>query len=83
MILNGFLRLGNATILVSHNYDLAEIFKERDSGTFYKFDMENDQPTFVLTGGISKFSYAELVAKRIGFSWTDIDLHLENPDYNT
>ena len=78
MILNGFLRMGNATILVSHNYDLARIFKERDSATFYKFYLENDTPTFTLTEGISKFSHAELVTRRIGFSREDIDLHLKN-----
>ena len=78
MILDGFARLGNATILVSHNHDLARMLKERDAGVFYKFCLENDNPTFTLTDGISQFSHAELVAERIGFSREDIDLHLKN-----
>lgn len=78
MILDGFTRLGNATILVSHNHDLALMLKERDAGVFYKFYLENDNPTFILADGISEFSHAELVAERIGFSQDDIDLHLKN-----
>ena len=78
MILNGFARLGNATILVSHNHDLARTLQEQDSGVFYKFYLENDIPTFVLTDGISEFSHAELVAERIGFSQRDIDRHLND-----
>ena len=78
MILNGFIRLGNATILVSHNHDLARTLQEQDSGVFYKFYLENDNPTFILTGGISEFSHAELVAERIGFSQRDIDRHLND-----
>ncbi len=78
MILNGFIRLGNATILVSHNNDLARLLKERDAGVFYKFYLENNNPTFTLTDGISEFSHAELVAERIGFSQRDIDRHLSD-----
>ena len=78
MILNGFIRLGNATVLVSHNHDLAMMLEQRDAGVFYKFYLENDNPTFILTDGISEFSHAELVAERIGFSQDDIDLHLKN-----
>ena len=79
MILEGFLGIGNTTILVSHNHELAEIFKEQNSGIFYQFGMENDNPTFVLAEGISKYSYARAVAKKIGFSKADINLHLEKP----
>lgn len=78
MILNGFIRLGNATILVSHNHDLAQMLKQQDAGVFYKFYLENDIPTFTLTDGISETSHAELVAKRIGFSQRDIDRHLND-----
>ena len=78
MILNGFIRIGNATILVSHNYDLARILEDQDAGVFYKFYLENNSPAFTLTAGISEFSHAELVAARIGFSQTDIDRHLED-----
>lgn len=78
MILNGFLRIGNATLLVSHNYDLARMLKDQDAGVFYKFYLENNSPTFTLADGISEFSHAELVAERIGFSQDDIDLHLKN-----
>lgn len=78
MILNGFIRLGNTTILVSHNHDLAGTLKQQDSGVFYKFYLENDNPTFTLADGISEFSHAELVAERIGFSREHIDLHLKN-----
>ena len=78
MILNGFTRLGNATVLVSHNHDLARTLKQQDSGVFYKFYLENDNPTFTLTDGISEFSHAELIAERIGFSQEHIDLHLKN-----
>lgn len=81
MILNGFIRLGNATILVSHNHDLARMLKQQDAGVFYKFYLENNNPTFTLTDGISEFSHAELVAERIGFSQTDIDRHLDNLNF--
>ena len=78
MILNGFIRIGNATILVSHNHELARLLEEQDTGIFYKFYLENNNRTFTLTDGISEFSHAELVAKRIGFSQEHIDLHLKN-----
>lgn len=78
MILDGFARIGNATILVSHNHELARILKDQDAGVFYKFYLENNRPAFTLTDGISEFSHAGLVAERIGFSREDIDLHLKN-----
>ena len=77
MILDGFARLGNTTILVSHNHDLARLLKDRGIGIFYKFNLENNTPTFILAEGISESSHAELVAERIGFSQRDIDRHLE------
>ena len=77
MILDGFTRLGNTTILVSHNHDLARLLRERETGIFYQFYLENSTPTFILTEGISESSHAELVAERIGFSQTDIDMYLE------
>lgn len=78
MILNGFIGIGNATLLVSHNYDLARMLKDQDAGVFYKFYLENNSPTFTLADGISEFSHAELVAERIGFSQEDIVRHLNN-----
>ena len=78
MILNGFTRIGNTTVLVSHNHDLARILKDQQAGAFYKFYLENNNPTFTLADGISEFSYAELVAERIGFSQEDIDQYLKN-----
>ena len=76
-ILDGFMRLGNTTILVSHNHDLARLLRGRDIGVFYKFDLAGNRPAFTLTEGISASSFAELVAARIGFSQADIDRHLE------
>lgn len=80
MILEGFIRLGSSTILVSHNHDLASLLRDRDVVVFYKFYLENDNPTFILQEGISASSFAELVAQRIGFSQTDIDRHLDSLD---
>ena len=78
MILNGFIRIKNATVLVSHNHDLARLLEQQDATTFYKFYLENDNPTFTLREGISESSHAELVAKRIGFSQMEIDRHVAN-----
>ena len=78
MILDGFARLGNTTILISHNHDLARLLKDQGVGIFYKFNLENNTPTFILNEGISESSHAELVAERIGFSQKDIDKHLDN-----
>lgn len=77
MILDGFTRLGNTTILVSHNNDLAHLLKDRGTGIFYKFYLEDGAPAFILAEGISESSHAELVAERIGFSQKDIDRHLD------
>ncbi|MDE2485405.1 MAG: DNA mismatch repair protein MutS [candidate division NC10 bacterium] len=80
-ILGGFYQVGNNTILVTHNYELAEQFHKRDVGLYRQAEFVHGSPTYRLVDGISRISHAHKVAQRIGFAKADIEKHLVERGY--
>jgi hypothetical protein len=77
MILDGFRKIGNSTILVTHNHELAEHYQKQKIGIFRKVGIEGDVLTHRFVDGISKISHAHKVAAKIGFTEDDIKIFLE------
>ena len=75
-ILDGFLGLGNSTILVTHNHALAEYYRVGGVGQFLQVRFDGDLPSYRLQQGISRISRADAVAKKIGFTRKDIERHI-------
>ncbi|PTL35248.1 DNA mismatch repair protein MutS [Candidatus Methylomirabilis limnetica] len=80
-ILGGFYQVGNNTILVTHNHELAEQFQQRDVGSYRQAEFIHGSPTHRLIEGISRVSHADKVARRIGFAKEDIERHLAERGY--
>lgn len=80
-ILGGFHQVGNNTILVTHNHELAEQFQKRDVGLYRQAEFVHNSPTYRLIEGISRVSHADKVARRIGFAKEDIEKHLAERGY--
>src|SRR5574337_16443 len=80
-ILGGFHQVGNNTILVTHNYELAEQFHKRDVGLYRQVEFVHGAPTHRLVEGISRISHAHKVAQRIGFAKEHIEKHLIERGY--
>lgn len=80
-ILGGFHQVGNNTILVTHNYELAEQFQKRKVGLYRQAEFVDGAPTFRLVDGISRISHAHKVAQRIGFAKEHIEKHLVERGY--
>jgi DNA mismatch repair ATPase MutS len=80
-ILNGFNKIGNTTMMVTHNHELAsKLFREGKSDNL-QVEFKNKKPTYRLIPGIAKESHAELVAEKLGFSSKDIDDYLRKKGY--
>ncbi|MGH8523594.1 MAG: MutS-related protein, partial [Gammaproteobacteria bacterium] len=75
-ILNGFRRIGNTTILITHNHELVERFRKDRIGLYRQVDFSHEAPTYRLIDGISKVSHAERVARKLGFAREDIEQYL-------
>ena len=80
-ILGGFYQVGNNTILVTHNHELAEQFQKREIGLYRQVEFVHGAPTHRLVDGISRISHAHKVAQRIGFAKEDIEKHLVERGY--
>jgi hypothetical protein len=80
-ILTGFYRIGNNTILITHNHELVENFKQENVGQYRQVEFAEEGPTYRLTQGISHVSHADRVAKRIGFAKEDIERYLAEKGY--
>ncbi len=80
-ILGGFYQVGNNTILVTHNHELAEQFQKRGVGLYRQAEFIHGSPTHRLVEGISRVSHADKVARRIGFAKEDIERHLVERGY--
>jgi DNA mismatch repair ATPase MutS len=76
-ILKGFYLIGNNTLLVTHNHELAERFKEKEIGQYFQVQFVGENPTYKIIEGISKVSHAERVARKVGFSKDDIERYLK------
>ena len=75
-ILNGFLKKGNSTVLITHNHELVDQFDEDGIGCPLQVEFKSYNPTYRLIVGVSRVSHADRVAKKIGFSKEDIDNYL-------
>lgn len=71
-ILDGFRQKGNSTVLITHNHQLVEHFRNEDIGLARQVEFKNENPTYRLVEGISRVSHADRVARKIGFSKDDI-----------
>jgi len=81
VILNGFIKIGSNTILVTHNHELASRFNKEGKSHNLLVEFKNKKPTYKLVPGISKESHAELIAEKVGFSPKDIDAYLRGKGY--
>lgn len=85
IVLDGFYVIGNNTILVTHNHDLVDSFRdrerERERGRYLQVEFNGRVPTHRLIEGISRESHADRVAEKIGFSERDIQRHLIEKGY--
>lgn len=80
-VLKGLFAKGNNTLLVTHSYELVEMFKEMNRGQYLQVDFKGEEPTHRLIEGISWDSHAYRVAEKIGFSPEDIQKHLKDNGY--
>ncbi len=80
-ILKGFYKVGNNTLLVTHNHELCEQFRKEQIGQYRQAEFVGEAPTFRFAEGISRVSHADRVARRIGFAPEDIERHLAEKGY--
>ena len=80
-ILSGFNKIGNTTMMVTHNHELASRLHQEGKSDNLQVEFKNKKPTYRLIPGIAKESHAELVAEKIGFSSKDIDKYLRKEGY--
>ncbi len=80
-ILDGFSHIGNSTVLVTHNHELAEQYQKRNIGQYQQMEFNGHRPTFRVVQGISKLSHADRIAKKIGFAREDIERYLKQEGY--
>ena len=77
-VLSGFHKLGNSTILITHNHELVERFQADGIGAYRQVEFVHDTPTYKLISGISRISHADRIASRIGFTKEDIARYLDD-----
>ncbi|PCI21635.1 MAG: DNA mismatch repair protein MutS [Piscirickettsiaceae bacterium] len=77
MILGAFKKLGSLTLLVTHNHELAESFKDGGQAVFLQVEFNGEKPTHRFVEGVSVISHADLVARSVGFSKDDIERILQ------
>lgn len=67
-ILDAFWHIGNNTVLVTHNHQLAQHFKGEGRGQFWQVEFKGKKSTHKTIPGISNESHADEVMKRLGFT---------------
>ena len=80
-ILEGFEAIGGNTILVTHNHELAEDFKQRGKAQIWQVEFDGLTPTHRIITGISKESNSDEVLERLEFTRKHIQQHLQNKGY--
>ncbi|TSC86651.1 MAG: DNA mismatch repair protein MutS-like protein [Microgenomates group bacterium Gr01-1014_7] len=80
-ILEGFWHIGNNTVLVTHNHQLVEHFRDLGMGQCLQVEFDGRTPTHKFVPGISKESHADEVMKSLGFTREDIFGHLRDIGY--
>ncbi len=81
-ILESFYKIGNNTLLISHNHELVETFQKKGIGLCRQVEFVGDEPSYKLIEGISRVSHADRVARKIGFSKQDMDEHLDKKGWS-
>ena len=81
VILDGFYTIGNNTMLVTHNHDLVDAYREKGRGQYLQAEFNGHTPTHRMKDGISRVSHANKVAEKIGFAKKDIETHLKDKGY--
>lgn len=82
-ILDAFCHIGNNTVLVTHNHQLVQSFREETRGQFWQVEFDGDRPTYRKIEGISTESHAYKVLERLGFTREDMFRHLREHGYIT
>ncbi len=72
-IMQGFRRIGNNTVLITHNHELVERFQAMGVGQYVQLGFDANRPLYKLIEGISRVSHAAQIAERIGFAKRDIE----------
>lgn len=80
-IINGFYTIGNNTIVITHNVELAKMIYGEGRGQYLQAEFYGETPTYRIIEGIAERSHAEEVAKKIGFSRKHMQDHLRAKGY--
>lgn len=81
IILDGFHKIGNNTLLITHNTDLARKLYEEERGKYLQVGFRDGAATYRILSGISDDSHSEAVAKAINFDYQTIKDHLKKEKY--
>lgn len=79
--LDGFHSIGNNTILVTHNLELVKKLDREGKGRCLQVEFKEGNPTHRIIPGISEYSHASAVSKKIGMAREDIQGYLRNKGY--
>jgi hypothetical protein len=80
-ILDGFYHIGNNTLLITHNTDLAASLEEERRGKYLQAEFKSGSPTYRLIPGVSTDSHSKEVAINVGFSREHIADYLRREGY--
>lgn len=80
-ILEGFYAKGNNTVVVTHDYELVERFRQEGRGQFLRVAFNGCTPEYKLVPGIAREGHATRVAERVGFAKADIERILREQGY--
>lgn len=80
-ILDAFWHIASNTVLVTHNHQLAERFKDEGRGQHLQVEFKGKKPTHRLIPGISSESHSDQVMEKLGFTRDDMLKHLKNSGY--
>lgn len=81
-IMEDFWAIGGNTILVTHNHELVESFRDQGLGQTWQVEFDGDRPTHKIIPGISTDSHADKVMERVGFTRKDRQRYLREKGYN-
>lgn len=77
-IIEDFSAIGGSTILVTHNHELVEFFRNRCLGQNWQVEFDGDKPTHKIVPGISTDSHADKVMERLSFTRATRRRYIEN-----
>ncbi len=80
-IMEDFAAIGGNTILVTHNHELVEYFRDQGVGQNLQVEFDIDRPTHKIIPGISIDSHADKVMERVGFTREDRRRYLREKGY--